>query len=38
MANYLLFEKDDFCMTFLVSYWLADPKVVGQMAYIFSIK
>ena len=25
-------------MTFLVSHWLANPKVIGQMAYKFSIK
>ena len=39
MADCLLFEKeDDFCMTFLVGCWLADPKVTGQMAHNFSIK
>ena len=39
MANCLLFEKeDDFCMTFLVSHWLADPKVAGQITYKFDGK
>ena len=38
IANHLLFEKDDFCTTFLVSCQLADPKVAGQMAYKFIIK
>ena len=38
-ANHLLFEKeDDFCMTFLVGHWPADPKVTGQMAYKFITK
>ena len=39
MANCLLFEKqDDFCTTFLVSHWLAKPKVAGQIAYKFNGK
>ena len=38
MADHLLFEKeDDFC-TFLVSRWLADLKVTGQIAYKFNGK
>ena len=39
MADHLLFKKEDnFCMTFLVSHWPANPKVVGQMAYKCSTK
>ena len=38
-ADCLLFKKEDnFCMTLLVSPWLANPEVVGQMVYKFSIK
>ena len=39
MANHLLFEKeDDFCMTYLVSHQLAEPKVAGQITYKFNGK
>ena len=39
MANCLPFKKEDnFCMTFLIDHWPADPKVMGQMAHKFSIK
>ena len=39
MADCLLFEKeDDFCMTFLVSHWLANPRFIGQITYKFNGK
>ena len=38
MANHLLFEKDNFCMTFLVSCQPANLKVAGQIAYKFNGK